>query len=1051
MKRIKTAKDLRELHKKALKKKKKKFVSISSGTCGQARGSQKIIDAFEKEAKGKIDIKVTGCHGFCEAEPNIIIYPEGIFYQHLKPEDVENIVEDTIILGKVIDKHLYKDPESGKPYTYQEDIPFYKVQKRNLLGNNPFIDPTTIDDYLATCGYLSLAKALELSQDQIIENIKNSGLRGRGGAGFPTGKKWEMARKQNGDVKYIICNADEGDPGAYMDRSLLEGNPHSVIEGMIIGAYTIGAEEGWVYVRNEYPLAIRNLTIALDQARETGLLGKNILGSEFNFDIKIATGAGAFVCGEETALIQSIEGKRGSPKQRPPYPVEKGLFGKPTNINNVETWANVPKIIDKGVNWFSKIGTKTSKGTKIFSLVGKVNNTGLVEVPMGMTLREVIFGAGGGIPNGKKFKAVQTGGPSGGSIPEKLLDLPVDYESLAKAGSIMGSGGMIVMDENTCMVDVAKYFLNFLQDESCGKCLSCRKGTQKMLEIVTDITEGKGKEEDLETLEDLSYVVRDTSLCGLGQTAPNPVLATLRYFKNEYIEHIKQKKCSAAVCKEIISSPCQHTCPIDTEAPVYISLITKGKYEEALKIIKKDNPLPSVIARVCHHPCETKCSASEGGEPIAIRMLKRFVTDYGLNKGLMLKAKPVKKNGKGKVAIVGAGPAGLTCGFYLAQKGYEVTIFEKLPVVGGMLAVGIPEYRLPREILKADIEYIKSAGVEIHTNKTLGKDFTFDGLFNKGYRAVFIATGSHKSLELNIPGEDAKGVLTGMKVLSSINLGKKIEIGKRVGVIGGGNSAVDAARIVLRTGMPESITIFYRRTIAEMPAFKEEVNAALEEGIKIDFLTAPKKVFAENGKLKKCEFIRMKLGGVDETGRRRPVPVEGSEFTVELDTLIIAISEQPDTSFIKKGSGLETSRWGTVLVNKETFVTDRKGIFAGGDVVTGPNTVVDAVASGKVAAESIDKFLTGREIKREYKVTRPSMYIEPLELSEEELLEAKRPLMPHLSPKERKSNFKEVQGGQTQEAAVKEAKRCLRCDLETKDGQKFLEKLKETSVVGQEV
>ncbi|TES90658.1 MAG: NADH-quinone oxidoreductase subunit NuoF, partial [Candidatus Cloacimonadota bacterium] len=933
---------------------------------------------------------------------------------------------------------------------------FYKKQTRLLLGDNPYIDPTNIDDYIIRGGYRSLAATLKMNPEDIIETVKASGLRGRGGAGFPTGKKWEMARKQAvsrqpSAVSYIICNADEGDPGAYMDRSLLEGNPHSIIEGMLIGACAIGANGGWIYVRNEYPLAIKHVSIAIEQAHDLGLLGENIFGSGFKFDIKIVRGAGAFVCGEETALMFSIEGKRGVPRQRPPFPVEKGLFGKPTNINNVETWANVPKIIEKGAEWFSKIGTETSKGTKIFSLVGKVKNTGLVEVPMGITLREIIFDIGGGILDGKGIKAVQTGGPSGGCIPKERLDLPVDYESLTQAGSIMGSGGMIVMDENTCMVDVAKYFLNFLRDESCGKCLSCRKGTQKMLEIVTDITEGKGKEEDLVTLDELAHVIKDVSLCGLGQTAPNPVLATLRYFKDEYIDHIKKKKCSAAVCKELVSSPCQHTCPIDTEAAVYIALIIKGRYDDALEIIKKDNPLASVLARTCHHPCEVKCRAGEGGDPIAIRSLKRFVTDYGLKKGLMLKAEPVAKNGKGKIAIIGSGPAGLTCGFYLAQKGYEATIFEKLPVIGGMLAVGIPEYRLPREILKTDIDYIKSAGVEMQTESELGKDFTIEELFNQDYKAVFIATGAHKSLKLGIPNEDVKGVLPGMKVLSAINLGKDIEIGKRVGVIGGGNSAVDAARAVLRTGTPESVTIFYRRTIAEMPAFKEEVEAALDEGIKIEFLTSPQKIESEDGNLKACEFIKMELGDVDKSGRRRPVPVDDSEYTVELDTLIVAISEQADTSFIEKESGLEVSRWGTVVVNQETFVTGRKGIFAGGDLATGPNTVVDAVHSGKIAAESIDKFLSGKEIVREYKITRPSMYLEPIELSEEELLETKRTLIPCLSPQERKANFKEVEGGLKEEQAVKEARRCLRCELETSDGQKFLEKLKESSAVGQGV
>jgi len=1057
---MKTIEDLKSVIETKTKERsadKKPYIVISAGTCGRARGSLKVVQAFKDEIgkrnlQEKIEIKVTGCHGFCEAEPNIIIKPQGIFYQKVSPEDVEEIISETLINNKIIDRLLYIDPDTKKKAMHEDDILFFKKQHRLLSGNNSLIDPISIDDYFAIGGYTALLEVIDkMTPGEVIERVKRSGLRGRGGAGFPTGYKWEFCKKAKGDVKYIICNADEGDPGAYMDRSLLEGNPHAVIEGMMIGAFAIGAKEGWIYVRNEYPLAVKNIGIALKQAKEMGILGENILGSGFSFDIKAATGSGAFVCGEETALIASIEGKRGMPRQRPPFPVRKGLWGKPTNINNVETWANVPLIIKNGADWYSKIGTEGSKGTKIFSLVGKIRNTGLVEVPMGITLREIVYDIGGGIPGNREFKAVQTGGPSGGCIPRQLLSLPVDYDSLTQAGSIMGSGGMIVMDERTCMVDVARYFLNFLQDESCGKCLPCRKGIQKMLEIVTDITEGKATEEDLETLEELAQVVRDTSLCGLGQTAPNPVLATLRYFRDEYIDHIKKKKCEAAVCKEIISSPCQHTCPIDTEAAVYIALIVRERYEEALKIIKKDNPIASVLARVCHHPCEAKCRAGEGGEAIKIRNLKRFVTDWGLKKGLMLKAEPAAKNSRGKVAIIGSGPAGLTCAFYLAQKGYEVAVFEKHPVAGGMLAVGVPEFRLPREILAADVDYIKSAGVEIRTNCAIGKDLSVDDLLAQGYKAIFIATGAHKSMTLGISGEDAEGVLPGMKVLTAINLGEKIAIGKRVGVIGGGNSAVDAARAVLRTGMPYSVTIFYRRTINEMPAYKEEVDASLDEGIKIEYLTAPRRIVTDNGKLSACKFIRMKMGDVDESGRRRPIPVEGSEFTVGLDTLIVAIGEQPDTSFVEKVSELEFSRRGTLVVDSETLASNRKEIFAGGDLVTGPNTVVAAVASGKIAAESIDQFLSGEPVKREFRLTRPSRYIEPVELAEEELSKAEPPSMPHLPVEERKRNFKEVELGLTEEMAVQEARRCLRCDLETEDGKDFLEKLKKDSTVAQEV
>jgi NADH-quinone oxidoreductase subunit F len=551
---------LEEIREEILKsrKKQKPTVTICSGTGCHAYGCVKIAQAFKDEIKkqnlqNKVDVRTTGCHGFCERGPIVVIQPEGIFYQQIQLKDVKEVISETIKGKKIIERLLYVDPKTGEKIVYEKDVPFYKKQKRIIFENNGFIDPTEIKDYIALNGYSALARVVkEMTPQKVIGEIKKSGLRGRGGAGFRTGSKWEITSKSPAKIKYLVCNCDEGDPGAYMDRSLLEGNPHSIIEGMLIGAYAIGAKEGFIYVRDEYPLAVENASIALEQARNYNLLGKNILGTEFSFDISISKGAGAFVSGEESALLACIEGKIGIPMQRPPYPAQRGLWGKPTIINNVETWANVPVIINKGAGWFSQIGTDGSKGTKIFSLVGKINNTGLVEVPMGMTLREIIFDIGGGIPGGKKFKAVQTGGPSGGCIPTEKLDLPIDYESLTQAGSMMGSGGMIVMDEKTCMVDVAKYFLNFLRDESCGKCLSCREGTQRMWEIVKDISEGKGKEGDIELLEELARATRDASMCGLGQTAANPVFSTIRYFRDEFEAHIRDRKCPAGVCSKLI-------------------------------------------------------------------------------------------------------------------------------------------------------------------------------------------------------------------------------------------------------------------------------------------------------------------------------------------------------------------------------------------------------------------------------------------------------------------------------------------------------------------
>ncbi len=540
------------------RKEQKAYITVCGGTGCHAYGCLQIAEAFKDEIKkqrlkAQVEVRTTGCHGFCERGPITVIQPEGIFYQRVKLEDVPEVVTETIVNKKILDRLLYIDPRTGEKIIEEKEVPFYKRQKRIIFGNNGFIDPTDIEDYIALDGYKALAKVLfDLTADEVIAEVKDSGLRGRGGAGFLTGLKWEICHNANSDVKYIICNADEGDPGAYMDRSLLEGNPHSVIEGMIIGAYAIGASEGYIYVRMEYPLAVKNITLALEQARKLGFLGNSILGSEFSFDIHVFKGAGAFVSGEETSMMASIEGRRAFPRQRPPFPAEKGLWGKPTNINNVETWANIPLILNQGADWYAQIGTRKSKGTKIFSLVGKINNTGLVEVPMGITLKEIIYEIGGGIKDGKKFKAVQTGGPSGGCIPADMLDLTIDFDTLTKARSMMGSGGMIVMDEDTCMVDVARYFLDFTQEESCGKCVPCRVGTRQLVEILTRITQGKGDETDIKKLEALAETIKSGSLCGLGQTAPNPVLTTLRYFKDEYEAHIEEKSCPALVCKDLI-------------------------------------------------------------------------------------------------------------------------------------------------------------------------------------------------------------------------------------------------------------------------------------------------------------------------------------------------------------------------------------------------------------------------------------------------------------------------------------------------------------------
>ncbi|MFP4198055.1 MAG: NADH-quinone oxidoreductase subunit NuoF [Halanaerobium sp.] len=556
-------------------------VLICTGTGCVSSGADTLKESLEEELaandlSGEIKIVETGCHGFCEKGPIMIVYPEGVFYCEVQSDDVAEIVEEHLLKGRTVERLLFKEPMTDQQIPSYQDIDFYKKQQRIALANCGQIDPEDIDEYIALGGYEAAGKALtEMDAQEVVDAVKDSGLRGRGGGGFPTGLKWQFAKNSDGDKKYVICNADEGDPGAFMDRSILEGDPHRIIEGMLVAAYAIGADEGYVYVRAEYPLAIKRLEKAIEDAEEYGLLGEDIFSSGFNFKLQIKKGAGAFVCGEETALMNSIEGKRGMPTPRPPYPAVRGLWGKPTNINNVETYANIPYIINEGADSFAAIGTEGSSGTKVFALTGKINNTGLVEVPMGTTLKEVIFEIGGGLGQGKKFKAVQTGGPSGGCLPEDYLDLPIDYDSLLDAGTMMGSGGMVVMDEDSCMVDVARFFLNFTQSESCGKCTPCREGTKRMLEILNRITEGEGKEGDIDLLLELGEHIKSTSLCGLGQSAPNPVLSTIRYFRDEYEDHIHNHNCPAGVCADLVSSyvideeacigcsKCAKVCPVD--------------------------------------------------------------------------------------------------------------------------------------------------------------------------------------------------------------------------------------------------------------------------------------------------------------------------------------------------------------------------------------------------------------------------------------------------------------------------------------------------------
>ena len=1008
---------------------------LCGGTGCHASGSLNVKKAIVTELLKRglaeeIKIVETGCNGFCAMGPIMVVYPEGVIYMQIKQEDVPELVEEHLVKGRILQRLLYREPSTEAVIPTMQEIPFFALQELRVLKNRGLIDPEKIEEYIARDGYAGMAKALtEMNPEDIVKEVLDSGLRGRGGAGFPTGLKWKFAAQSPGDVKYVLCNADEGDPGAFMDRSVLEADPHAVLEGMVIAAKAIGSHHGYIYCRAEYPLAIHRLNIAIAQAKEAGLLGQDILGTGFDFDLEIYQGAGAFVCGEETALMTSIEGKRGMPRPRPPFPAIAGLWQKPSVLNNVETLANIGQIILKGSQWHAGVGTERSKGTKVFALTGDVNNVGLVEVPMGTTLGTIVYDIGGGIPKGKKFKAAQLGGPSGGCIPIEHLNAPVDYEKVAELGAIMGSGGLIVMNEDNCAVDMARFFMDFCQDESCGKCTPCREGTKRMLEILTNITQGKGKEGDIELLEQMAPIIKDASLCGLGQTAPNPVLSTLRYFRREYEEHIHQKYCRAAVCSALFKSPCQNTCPIGMDVPAYIALIRAERFEDAYKVLLRTNPFPSVCGRVCDHKCQSKCRRGKMDEPIAIKFLKRFITDNAPRP----KIEPVPVTRKEKIAVVGAGPAGLTAARDLALRGYGVTIFEELSSPGGMLRWAIPAYRLPREILDREIDDIRKLGVEIRCNTRVGKTVSFDRV-GRDFDIVYLAPGAHKSQKMGVEEEDQSGVYGGVEFLRDFNAneaawmkGEK-KLGDRVAVIGGGNSAIDAARCAVRLGA--EVAILYRRLRQDMPAAIEEIEAAEHEGIRIEYLVAPTKVVSDNGKVTGIRCERMKLGDFDKSGRKRPVPIPGSEFTLSVDAVIAAVGQVPDLSFVPKDSGVRVNKWDCFDLSAGSLSrTTHDRFYAGGDAVTGPDTVIGAIAAGHQAAEDIDAEIRRKNGEPAYEAPAEEKIDIPL-MIDEESAEAPQTRMPELDARERKLSFVEVELGFTREEAIREAIRCLRCDAE---------------------
>jgi len=973
----------------------------------------------------EVRIIETGCMGPCEHGPLVLVYPEGVLYRRVTVGDVAEIASEHFLKGRVVSRLLFRSEEADRIIREKRSVPFFAKQMKIVLANCGAIDPESIEEYIGVGGYEGLGKALtSMSPEDVVAEIKASGLRGRGGAGFSTGMKWQFVHDAKGSEKVVICNADEGDPGAFMDRAVLEGDPHTIIEGMTIAAYAVGAQRGYVYVRAEYPLAIRRFDMALQAARAMGLLGENILGSGFSFDIEERVGAGAFVCGEETALIASLEGRRGVPRMRPPYPASSGLWKKPTLLNNVETYANVRHIIARGSAWFAGIGTGESKGTKVFALSGNVRNTGLVEVPMGTTLGELVFDIGGGVPNGKKLKAVQTGGPSGGCIPVEYLNTPISYESLKKLGAIVGSGGLIVLDEDTCMVNLARYFVEFTSSESCGQCTPCRIGLRRMLDILTRITMGQGTMEDLDLLESLAVSVGRTSLCGLGQTAPNPILSTLKYFRDEYIAHIRYKTCPAAVCAALFVAPCEASCPANVDVPAYVGHIANGDFDRAFRVHMEHNPLPGICGRVCFAFCETKCQRGQVDEAVAIRDLKRFMADYAMEHRMSVEPPATVK--RRKVAVIGSGPAGLSCAYFLTRLGYAPVLHEALPVAGGTMVTGIPEYRLPRDILRADIERIEGAGVTV---RLLSPVDDVEELFQSGADAVFVATGAMEGQTLRLGAQSLDGVHVGVDFLKAVNLEHRRDVREPVIVVGGGNSAIDSARTARRLGA-ESVTIVYRRAKADMPASREEIAEALEEGIQILDMTAPIELVGTR-RVEGLRCGKMVPGEFDPSGRRRPVAQPGSDFVLKASTVLIAVGQEANLDLLRK-AGLEATAEKSVPVDPVSMMTPRPGLFAGGDVTTGPSTVVEAIAAGRRAAIAIDRYLGGDGILvREARSEVQSSYDESPYAKE-----MARAVPPLAAAETRAASFDEVRGCFACHQAVEEARRCLHCDRTQEDDER---------------
>ncbi|KUO62526.1 MAG: hydrogenase [Gracilibacter sp. BRH_c7a] len=975
----------------------------------------------ENHLENQVVIIETGCMGICAHGPVMVIMPDEILYTQLNSEKVAEIFQAHIIDGQVKEEYTFFDPELDENIPKITDIDFLRYQVKVALKNCGIIDYSSIEAYIAKDGYSAVVKVLKSMDNRaVIEEVKKSTLRGRGDGGTPIGITWEQAMKVKSDPKYIVCETGDGDSKISINNTILEGDPHSVLEGMILAGYGIGAKKGYIYLSPEYGLTCDNLSLAIEEARKYGLLGNNILGSGFDFDLEIYLRAGNFVYGEDSSLFVSIEGRRAEPQDKISSTPGIGLFSQPTIIHNAEAFARVPSIINKGANWYTQYGTDTNKGTIVFSLAGDIVHKGIIEVPLNMSLGDVIYKIGGGIPGGKSLKAVRVGGPSGQLIPKSLLNSPMSYDSWGILQEIMNSGELTVLNEDSCMVEAARRSLEFSQSQSCGKCTPCRIGTQRLLEILERIIKGEGQVGDIELLEELSESIQLSAMCGFGENASNPILSTIQYFRQEYEEHIFNKYCRAGACADLVVSPCENACPAGINVPGYMGLISVGKYIDAYHLIRRENPFPAVCGRICTRPCESKCRRAQLDQSIAIADLKRFVSDCAFENqdSLLHEETGLPQNGK-SIGIIGAGPSGLTCGYYLAKLGYQVDVYEAHGLAGGVLAFGIPEYRLPNDILNREITLIKQAGVNIHLNTEIGKQIQFSELRSK-HDAIYIATGSQVANKIDVPGEELAGVIHGLDFLRSVNLGQEVQVGNVVAVIGGGNTAMDAARTALRKGA-QKVMLLYRRTIDDMPADIREIHEAIEEGIEIMPLVAPVRFIGQD-KIAEIECVKMELGLFDSGGRKRPQAQVGSTFRLQVDTVIPAVSQSTELPFIDTNE-VSTTKWGTLLTNKDSQMTTLEGVFAGGDAARGPDVAIHAIADGKKAAAAIDRFLGGKGILHKGEAVNY-----PLPTDNDELHEHERYEMEVLAPEIRKKSFAEVGRGYHKLKAIAESMRCLRCD-----------------------